>query len=120
MLDIIAIYIIRPWLLGKYQQKITVTSCRASPHAPDWFLKGVKFCYVWFNDDAYDEGNGQCGGGAEHGLCAHVGQYTPEYLDNTDSRSGGCLMSWSLSIPYTVLPSGYMMSNSASFIISRR
>ena len=32
-------------------------------------------------------------------LCADVGSFTAEYLDNTDNRAGGCQMSWMLSIP---------------------
>ena len=39
------------------------------------------------------------GGVAAQLLCASVGSYTAEYRDDTDNRSGGCRMSWMLSIP---------------------
>ena len=32
-------------------------------------------------------------------VCFHWKIYTQEYRDDTDGRSGGCRMSWKLSIP---------------------
>ena len=66
-----------------------------SPAAPDWFRDSVRICYQWFADGD----GGQCGGGADHILCAGVGNFTAEYRDNTDNRAGGCKMSWMLSVP---------------------
>ena len=34
-------------------------------------------------------------------LCAPVGSYTSEYQDDTHHGSGGCRMSWMLSVPVT-------------------
>ena len=65
-----------------------------SPNAQPWF-RSVKICYRWYADGD----GGQCGGGAPKLLCANVGSFTQEYRDDTDSRSGGCRMSWMLSIP---------------------
>ncbi len=39
------------------------------------------------------------GGGAPSEMCAPVGSFTQEYRDDTDKRSGGCRMSWMLSVP---------------------
>ncbi|XP_028408379.1 perivitellin-2 67 kDa subunit-like [Dendronephthya gigantea] len=65
-----------------------------SPYSPSWF-KSVQICYRWYPDGD----GGQCGGGAARLLCARVGYHTPVYVDDTDSRSGGCRMSWQLKLP---------------------
>ena len=66
-----------------------------SPYAPSWFRDSVQVCYRWYAD-----GNGgQCGAGAPAESCASVGSYTSVYRDDTDGRSGGCRMSWKLSVP---------------------
>ena len=65
-----------------------------SPNAETWF-RDVKMCYRWFADGSA----GQCGGGAPRSMCADVGSFTQEYRDDTDSRGGGCRMSWMLSVP---------------------
>ena len=65
-----------------------------SPNAESWF-KSVQICYRWYAD-----GNGgQCGAGAPASQCASIGDFTQEYRDDTDGRSGGCRMSWQLSVP---------------------
>ncbi|CAL1530299.1 unnamed protein product [Lymnaea stagnalis] len=59
---------------------------------PEWFTSNTKLCYKWRADgDA-----GQCGGGAANLLCAKPNAMTPEYRDDTDSRSGGCQMQWGI------------------------
>ena len=65
-----------------------------SPYGPSWF-GNVAICYRWYADGD----GGQCGGGAPSEMCAAVGSFTSEYRDDTDNRSGGCRMSWKLSIP---------------------
>ena len=65
-----------------------------SPNAESWFMR-VEVCYRWYADGD----SGQCGGGAPTSMCASVGKFTQEYRDDTDSRGGGCGMSWKLSIP---------------------
>ena len=59
---------------------------------PRWFTENTQLCYDW-----YPDGNGgQCSGPSRH-LCAKPGLMTAEYRDDSDGRSGGCRMSWSLS-----------------------
>ena len=65
-----------------------------SPNAESWF-KNVQICYRWYADG----NSGQCGGGAPASQCASIGKFTQEYRDDTDRRSGGCRMSWKLSVP---------------------
>ena len=62
------------------------------PHnSPEW-LQSAKLCYTW-------RGGSQCGGsGTPNELCAYANRYTNYYRDDTDSRSGGCDMSWSLRL----------------------
>ncbi|XP_059159764.1 perivitellin-2 67 kDa subunit-like [Physella acuta] len=59
---------------------------------PVWFQK-AKLCMTWKGTkDA-----AQCGGpGVPAQICAQVNNMTQWYLDNTDSRQGGCNMSWGL------------------------
>ena len=61
--------------------------------APLW-MQAARLCFSWSPDgDA-----GQCGGGVARNLCAVANTWTPYYLDDTDRRSGGCLMSWGIKI----------------------
>jgi len=59
--------------------------------APGWMLN-IRLCYNWYPDGD----GGQCGGGADRNLCALANNWTPYYRDDSDSRSGGCQMSWGL------------------------
>ncbi|GFO25878.1 hypothetical protein PoB_005238300 [Plakobranchus ocellatus] len=59
-----------------------------------WFYD-VQVCFHW----EADVNNAQCGGGANHTLCAPVNEFSPEYRDDTDDRIGGCQMTWTLSVP---------------------
>ncbi|KAK0060712.1 perivitellin-2 67 kDa subunit [Biomphalaria pfeifferi] len=61
---------------------------------PAWF-NDVRVCYRWYPD----ENPGECGGGAARLLCAGINQFSPEYRDDTDIRSGGCRMSWRIEVP---------------------
>lgn len=64
-------------------------------YAPDWLLR-TKLCFNWYADgDA-----GQCGGttGLQNNLCASANTWTQDYRDDTDSRPGGCRMSWSIIV----------------------
>ena len=60
--------------------------------APPWFTGDTQLCYKWRADGDAD----QCGGGVPNELCANVDHYTANYLDNTDRRSGGCIMQWKI------------------------
>ena len=60
---------------------------------PDWFKKNVQLCFEWSPtegslDDAHQCGSNQ--GGLPRKLCAKIGSFTREYLDDTDMRIGGC------------------------------
>lgn len=59
---------------------------------PEWFVGRTELCYKW----RADEDGGQCGGGAASLLCAKPNKMTPVYKDDTDSRRGGCRMSWGI------------------------
>ena len=59
---------------------------------PRWFTENTQLCYDWYPDGD----GGQCSGPSRH-LCAKPGLMTAEYRDDSDGRSGGCRMSWSLS-----------------------
>lgn len=62
-------------------------------NSPLW-LKTTQLCYYW-----YPDGNGgQCGPAPSRTLCARSDQWTAYYRDDTDGRSGGCRMSWGLSV----------------------
>ena len=61
--------------------------------APTW-LRRVQLCYIW----SPDGDGGQCGAGEGKELCASNNHWTTYYRDDTDGRSGGCLMSWELRI----------------------
>ncbi|XP_059172760.1 perivitellin-2 67 kDa subunit-like [Physella acuta] len=63
--------------------------------APYW-MKAVHMCYKW---EASDDAS-QCGGGAPTEQCVVANTWTAYYLDYTDNRSGGCLMSWGLKTAY--------------------
>lgn len=63
-----------------------------SPPPPSWFTDDTQLCYRW----RADTNSGQCGDGVNTELCAGVGTYTTNYRDDTDSRSGGCRMQWSI------------------------
>ena len=65
-----------------------------SPNAESWFHQ-VQICYRWYADGD----GGQCRGGAPKEMFAPVGTFTQEYRDDMDGRSGGCRMSWKLSVP---------------------
>jgi len=68
---------------------------------PDWFKKNVQLCFEWsptegILDDAHQCASNQ--GGLPRKLCAKIGSFTREYLDDTDMRIGGCYYSWRLEI----------------------
>ena len=47
----------------------------------------------------YAEADGdQCGRSSEALLCSGINEFSPQYLDDTDQRYGGCYMS-SMSFP---------------------
>ncbi|RWS10239.1 perivitellin-2 67 kDa subunit-like protein, partial [Dinothrombium tinctorium] len=69
-----------------------------SPKSDPWFQQ-VRICFRW----KADGNSGQCGGGAPRETCSYVGSYTREYLDDTDNRPGGCLMSWKFMVPKNAL-----------------
>ena len=64
----------------------------------EWFLDDVKLCFKWYQDGARS-GWDQCGGGVDKYFCADIDKYTPEYLDDTNGRDGGCQMAWMLKVP---------------------
>ncbi|XP_059159772.1 perivitellin-2 67 kDa subunit-like [Physella acuta] len=78
---------------------VTVQGMRIAKYfsTPTWFLKS-KLCMIWKGTkDA-----AQCGGsGVPAQICAQTNNMTQWYLDNTDSRQGGCKMQWG------ILSSGY-------------
>lgn len=77
-------------------------NCLLVVPTPSWFTHDTQLCYKWRPDGD----SGQCGGGVPHELCAHVGQHTTFYRDDTDRRSGGCRMQWKiryLRINYSIL-----------------
>ena len=67
-------------------------NCLLVEPVPSWFRDNTELCYKW----RADGDGGQCGAGEPNELCAHVGQYTLAYRDDTDRRSGGCRMQWGL------------------------
>ncbi|KAI8794351.1 perivitellin-2 67 kDa subunit [Biomphalaria glabrata] len=62
---------------------------------PSWF-EDVQICYKWEGDKSF------CGGGADNLLCSGINNFTLKYLDDTDDRKGGCIMSWKLVVPDSV------------------
>ena len=57
-----------------------------------------KICMQFYGDGDED----QCGErDTKRLLCARVGEWTPWYLDSTDSREGGCQMQWGLINEFT-------------------
>ncbi|XP_059157990.1 perivitellin-2 67 kDa subunit-like [Physella acuta] len=68
-----------------------------SKNFPTWF-KDVKLCFQYEATGDKD----QCVGATkEKTVCANINTYTPEYMDDTDGRSGGCNMRWKLEVPQT-------------------
>ena len=63
----------------------------ANAQIPDWF-NDTQLCFRWRPDGD----GGQCGDGEPQVLCAKVGTPTPFYRDDTDDRSGGCIMQWGI------------------------
>ncbi|KAH9512372.1 Perivitellin-2 67 kDa subunit [Bulinus truncatus] len=63
--------------------------------APLW-MRTVKICFSWYPDGD----GGQCGPAPSRDLCAVANQWTEYYRDDTDSRSGGCRMSWGLKFDF--------------------
>ncbi|XP_059157961.1 perivitellin-2 67 kDa subunit-like [Physella acuta] len=68
-----------------------------SNNFPSWFNQ-VKLCFQY-----QPTGNeGQCVSESKQSMvCANINNYTPEYMDDTDGRSGGCNMRWKLEVPQT-------------------
>jgi len=79
---------------------------------PDWFKNNVQICFEWAPQPGFLHDGNQCaagGRGLPRKLCAKMGKFTREYLDDTDLRLGGCFYSWRLEIvgkPKTPIP-GY-------------
>ena len=71
-------------------------NCLLVEPVPSWFRNNTELCYKW----RADGNGGQCGAGEPNELCAHVGQYTSAYRDDTDGRPGGCRMQWGLRCDY--------------------
>lgn len=68
---------------------------------PEWFKKNVQVCFEWAPQPGFLHDGNQCAQnqrGLPRKLCAKVGEFTREYLDETDLRIGGCLYSWRLEI----------------------
>ena len=62
---------------------------------PKWFMNNTALCYRYEPDGD----PAQCGVGRKQIHCAKIGGMTPYYLDDTDGRRGGCLMSWKIQSP---------------------
>jgi len=68
---------------------------------PDWFKNNVRVCFEWAPTSGFLHDGNQCAqhqGGLPRKLCAKVGEFTREYLDETDLRIGGCYYSWRLEL----------------------
>jgi len=68
---------------------------------PDWFKENVQICFQWEPQPGFLHDGNQCAQhqrGLPRKLCAKVGEFTREYLDETDWRPGGCFYSWRLEI----------------------
>ncbi|XP_054155407.1 perivitellin-2 67 kDa subunit-like [Oppia nitens] len=60
--------------------------------SPGWLLN-TRLCFDWFPDGD----GGQCSAPSRN-LCAIANEWTVYYRDDTDRRSGGCQMSWSIKV----------------------
>jgi len=68
---------------------------------PDWFKNNVQICFEWAPTGGFLHDANQCAQhqrGLPRKLCAKIGQFTRDYLDETDMRIGGCYYSWRLEI----------------------
>lgn len=81
---------------------------------PDWFKKNVEICFEWHPTSGFLHDGNQCAqhqGGLPRKLCAKMGAFTREYLDETDLRIGGCYYRWRLQIvgnPGVQIPSYFL------------
>ena len=58
---------------------------------PDWFKKYVRVCFEWAPTTGPLHNSKQCNQGSRpRKLCAKLGEFTLDYLDNTDMSFGGC------------------------------
>ena len=60
---------------------------------PDWFKKNVQLCFEWSPTGGFLHDANQCAQlqrGLPRKLCAKIGSFTRDYLDETDLRIGGC------------------------------
>jgi len=68
---------------------------------PDWFKNNVQLCFEWAPTVGLFHDPNQCAyaqGGLPRKLCSKMGTFTREYMDETDTRLGGCYYSWKLEI----------------------
>jgi len=66
---------------------------------PDWFKKYVRICFEWGQEKGLLHNPNQCNQGSPpRKLCAKLGEFTLDYLDNTDMSFGGCFYRWGLEI----------------------
>ena len=80
----------------------------------NWFSQlQLCFKYIPAGDRA------QCGDGFEKELCSSLNEFLPYYYDGTDSRSGGCVLSWKLTIPSMVgIPTWFLNAKICYFILT--
>lgn len=60
----------------------------------EW-VKDVQICFKW----SADGDPGQCNGEQNRETCSSYNFATNWYFDDTDNRSGGCNLSWKITIP---------------------
>ncbi|XP_063717856.1 uncharacterized protein LOC134844959 [Symsagittifera roscoffensis] len=80
----------------------------------NWFSQlQLCFKYIPAGDRA------QCGDGFEKELCSSLNEFLPYYYDGTDSRSGGCVLSWKLTTPSMVgIPTWFLNAKICYFILT--
>lgn len=65
---------------------------------------------LFYADDVYPPGNGQCEGAAHGRLYAPLGEWTPEIRIDADGKSGGCCQAWAILDPKHKLGDDFSMS----------